>query len=153
DFTGIALSAKVKRTKEGDKYKVASAVITDLIIPDITATSIHVTVEGKPADPAKGTKESPPIDVVVPNANIKDLHVWGFDVLNTTGSFETTSANVTDISVEIAKKGEAAFKKIGLTVKGTGLAGAFIGPRRGFFDFGHNEIIGGYDSGGVDVEK
>ncbi|HKA20519.1 MAG TPA: hypothetical protein VKN18_19700 [Blastocatellia bacterium] len=153
DFTGIALSAKVKRTKEGDKYKVASAVITDLIIPDITATSIHVTVEGKPADPAKGTKESPPIDVVVPNANIKDLHVWGFDVLNTTGSFETTSANVTDISVEIAKKGEAAFKKIGLTVKGTGLAGTLMGPDRVFLDLGNMEISGSYEGGGVNVKK
>ncbi|MGH9882490.1 MAG: hypothetical protein ACRD6N_13715, partial [Pyrinomonadaceae bacterium] len=153
DLTGITASGKVTRVKEGDNYKITSKEITDLIITDITATSIHVTVEGKPADPAKGTKESPPIDVVVPNANIKGLHVWGFDLLTMKGSFETTSANVTDVAVEIGKKGEAAFKEIGLTVKGTGLAGTLMGPDRVFLDLGNMEISGSYKGGGVDIKK
>ena len=152
-FTGTNLTGKVTRTKEGDKFKVISAVITDLIIPDITATSIHVTIEGQPADPAKGTEEKPPIDIVVPNANIKNLHVTGFDLITMKGSFETTSVAVKDVAVEIAKKGEAAFKKIGLNVSATGLGGTLMGPDRVFIDLGNMEISGSYEGGGVNVKK
>jgi hypothetical protein len=153
DINGTNVSAKVVRTKQGDQFKVKSAVINDLIIPEITATKVHITVEGKPADPAKGTKESAPIDVTVPNATIKDLHVWGFDLLNMKGSFETTSAEVKDVAVEIAKKGEAAFKKIGLSVKSQGLAGTLMGPDKIFIDLGDMEISGSFEGGGADVKK
>jgi hypothetical protein len=153
DLVGTNLSAKVVRTKQRNEYKVTSAVINDLIISDVSADKIRIRIAGKPADASKGTKESPPIDVVVPNATIKDLHVWGFDLLNMTGSFETTSVSVTDVAVEIAKKGEAAFKKIGLSVRSDGLAGTLMGPNRLFLDLGNLELSGSFEGAGVNLKK
>ena len=154
DFTGTTLSAKVTREKQGDDYKVQSVIITDLKVPEITAQDIHVTKAAAPADPAKGKKESPPIDVVVPSGTITGLHVRGFDVLNLKGSFETKSASVTDVTVEIAKKGEEAFKKIGLSVKGTGLSGTLMGKNRMIIDLGKiEELSGAFEGAGVDVQK
>jgi Domain of unknown function (DUF4157) len=152
ELAPILLSAKIVRTKKGDKMEVTSAVVNDIVIPDITASKVHVTVPGKAADPAKGTKATSPVDVTIPNATIKDFHAWGVDVLNfSKGSFATKSLSLPDITVEIAKRGEAEFKKIDLTVTSEGLGGTLMGPGRVFLDLGKTDLSGSFEGAGLGV--
>src|SRR5262249_20259719 len=126
--TNLRATAHITRKKDGDRFQVEQVTIPDLHVDEIDASNVHLSMAAPPAELKAGTKAQPPKTVSLSSAKITDLKIEGFDLVKGLGTIETKSMEITDLGLQIGKKGEEAFKEGHLSVKGTGLTGRLTGP-------------------------
>src|SRR5262249_23561754 len=91
----------------------------------------------------KHTTAQPRKSLSLASATITRFGIEGFDLLEGRGKVTTKSTDIKDVGLEIASRGENAFKQVHLSIKGTGLTGRLTGPGKYAIDLGHVESLSG----------